>query len=810
MSKKAAKAAEAAKTPEEQEQDNQQKALASQWSKRIERALKEQTGAKLEERLKKQRQYVRGDVGDDGKGGLVRTNIVHSNFAAILPQVYAKNPEIAVTPTEAASGAAYAWVTPFCKTLQAVLNRKFIREARLKKRAKSAIRSAMTTSVGWAKVSWQKDIRKDPLIENRIADTQDNLQRIRQLIEEIEEGDESRCELEAKHAELNNQLASLQQQAELKIAAGIVVDRVLTEDMFILDDTITDFDGYEQADAIAHRVWMTCDAYKETFGKEPPQKATRYGGDKKDRGSSTGNASDKVELVAVFEVWNRIDNTVYTLCAGADEWSREPYVPETLGKRWYPFFALAFNPVDGRTEPLSDAELLIELQDEYNTTRTNFAEHRKENLPVRVYRKSGDLSDKDVLNLVNRKSGQWVGIEGDPKTPVNQDIAILNNPPVDPGTYDVQPILRDAEMVLGAGDAAKGVINKAKTATEAEIMAMGLQSRVGERQDVVEDWIADMANYAAELCLQEMTTPQVQRLAGPSAVWPQLDRQQVFDLVSIDIRAGSTGRPNQAKEREQWAALMPQIKDMVAQVMDLRANGQNDMAEMVMKLLEETLRRFDERIDIESFIPKREEGEQKAAEIPPEIMQQMQQLQQALQDMQAQNAELAQAADANLQRMTLDREKLDFEKRKAIDEFNARQEDREAERAARIEEARIKAEAEARARVEMEEIRANIKQQEIASQERIALAREMFGAVGAAQAGQAQGGTQQAAQAGQMQAESLAAMMAEMQQAMAVMGKQFAAALSNMQQHLSAPRRLIKDEAGEVVGLEIGAPGVMQ
>lgn len=801
MSKKAAKAAEAAKSPEEQAQDDQQRALARQWSARIERALKTRTESKLDERLKKNRKYVRGDVGDDGKGGLVRTNIIHSNFAAILPQIYTKNPEIAVRPTEAAGAGAYAWVGPFCKTMQAVLNRVFVRDARLKKRAKSAIRSAMTTGIGWVKVGWQKDIRKDPIIENRIADTQDNLQHIRRLIDDIEDGDAGRCELEAKQAELQNQLAALQEQAEVVAASGVVIDRVLTEDVFILDDTISDFDGYEQAEAIAHRVWMTAEQYKETFGRDTPKSATLYGADKKDRGASAGD--NKVELVAVFEVWNRIDNNVYTLCCGADEWSREPYTPDTLGRRWYPFFALAFNPVDGRVEPLSDAELLIELQDEYNTTRTNFAEHRAENVPVRVYRKSGDLSDKDVLNLVNRKAGQWVGIEGDPKVPVNQDIAILNNPPIDPQNYDVQPILRDAEMVLGAGDAAKGVINKAKTATEAEIMAMGLQSRVGERQDVVEDWIGDMANFAAELCLQELTPQQVQRIAGAEAVWPLMDRQQAFDLVAIEIRAGSTGKPNQAKEREQWAALMPQVRETIAQIKQLREAGQHDMAETAMKLLEETLRRFDERIDIEQFLPEKTDG--KAPPLPPEVMQQMQQMQQALQDMQAQNAELAKAADANLQRMTLDRERLDFEKRKAVDEFNAREADREASRASRLEEAKIKAEAEARARIEMEEIRAGIKQQEIASQERIALAREMFGVVGVAQAASQQQAGAEAAQVGAQQAEGFAAMLAEMQQAIAAMGGQFAQALNHMQQQLSAPRshRVLRDPvSGEMIGVE--------
>lgn len=786
---------------ETDELSEQQKALARQWGTRLEDALKKQREDKQEKRFKELRAYVRGDVGDDGEKGLVRTNIIHSNFAAIIPQIYAKNPEIAVTPTEAA-GNTVEWIPRFCKTLQVALNRKFIKEGRLKKRAKSAIRSAMTTSIGWAKVSWQKDIRTDPLIENRIADTQDNLQRVQMLIAEIQEGDDSRAELEAKQGELEQQLSALQQQAEVSVVEGIVIDRVLTEDIFVLDDTIYDFDQYEQADTIAHRVWMPCDQYKQAFGKDAPKTANRYGSDKKEFGKSIDQDEDKM-LVAVFECWNRTSNTVYTLCAGADEWAREPYVPKHIGQRFYPFFALAFNPVDGRVNPLSDAELLKELQDEYSTTRTNFAEHRSENLPVRVYRKSGDLTDNDIKALANRSANQWVGIEGNPDTPIEKDIAVLQNPPIDPAAYDVAPILRDAELVLGAGDASKGTINKAKTATEAEIMAQGLQSRVAERQDVVEDWISDMAQFAAEIMLQEMTPPQVQRIAGAEAVWPQMNKEQIFDLVQIEIRAGSSGRPNKSKEREQWGQMLPQIQQSMTQIMQLRQAGQNDMAEMMLKLMEETLRRFDERIDIESFMPQQEEGEQKPT-IPPELQQQIQQMQAQFQQLQAENAQLKQAADGAAQDIAFSREKLAFEQSKAGEEIRLKSEDSARNEAALIRAAEIKAQAQIIAAEKTAEISAELERERIASQERVEMAKAMTAMCqeqkSAAVAQETASAEALAVSDGQQQVMQ---MMDRMQQAMQAMAQHFSASLSAMQESLTAPKRVIRDDNGEIAGVEI-------
>ena len=774
-------------TPELSERD---KALAKKWGKRLETALKTQTKEKTEERYKKLRKYVRGDVGGDDSPGLVRTNIIHSNFAAILPQIYAKNPEIAVTPTEAA-GPSAEWVPGFCKTLQSVLNRVFIKDAKLKPRAKAAIRAAMTTSIGWAKVSWQKDIKTDPLIETRLADSQDNLQRIRHLISEIEEDDGSKCDLDAQQAELEQQIAAIEQQAEVTVVSGIAIDRCLTEDIFILDETLYDFDGYPQSAAIAHRVWMTTEDYEQTFGKEPPKTANKYGGDKKERKSSTEESN--VELVAVFEAWDHISNRVYTLCAGADEWAREPYTPEVLGRRFYPFFALAFNPVDGSIKPLSDTELLIELQDEYNTTRTNFAEHRKENVPTRVYRKGGDMTDADIKALSNRKANQWVGIEGNPDTPLQNDIAILQNPPVDPATYDVQPILRDAEMVLGAGDAAKGYISKSKTLGEAEIMAEGLRSRIAERSDVVEDWIAEMAQFAAELCLQQMTLEQVKRIAGEDAVWPQMSKADVFDLVQIEIRAGSTGRPNKAKEREQWGQMLPQIQKSVEQIMQLREAGQNDMAETVMKLLEETLRRFDERIDIESFLPPRKEEEGQQAQIPPELQKQMEQGQLMIQQLQQENAQLKQVADGKQADHEFKREQFDFEKKRAIDEAGFRNDQAAQTATAKAEELRIKADTQTRQAEIDAESKEAIERERIASNERIAMLREMT-ALRQSSEGQSENG--------QQQAQDVTAMLSEMQQAMQQVAMHFSHSLSTMQQQLTAPKRVIRDDDGNMIGVE--------
>lgn len=575
-----------------------ERAKARDWLQRIKRCLDDNRA--LFDEFERRRKSLRGVMGEGIKNEQ-RTNLTYSTIAAVLPQVYAKNPDISVAPSESVSPNRYEAVKLFAETLQAVLGRVFVRDANLKRRAKACVRSAMTTCIGWAKETYQKDIRRDPVIENRMNDIQDNLQRLEKTIAAIENPDKL-SEVDANRESLKQQLAALEAQVEKIVSEGLVLDHVRSEDIIILDATVRSFDGYKQAGAIVQRIWFSKDRFCAAFHMEPPRGSRSYAGPQNETEQKAGNGKQDC-FYCVYEVWCKDENTVYTLVEGHEGYIREPYQPTRLGRHWYPFFPLGFNLVDGQFYPMSDVELLEKLSEEYNDTREQLKDHREDSIPVRVVRAGGALTQDSVEKIQKRKSREIVVIEGAGGRALSEDMEEFPGVTVNPGLYDVTVIRSDVEMVSGASDATQGSVLKAKTATEAEILREGLQSRTAERQDTIEDWIQDMAVYGAEILLQELTPEQVMRIAGDEAQWPQMTRDEVFDLVSIEIRAGSTGRPNKTAEREQWAKLAPEIRDTVLQVAQLRAQGQEQVAQTLIELLKETLRRFDERIDVDKFIP---------------------------------------------------------------------------------------------------------------------------------------------------------------------------------------------------------------
>lgn len=709
MAEVAATSKTAERPNERPEPGEQEKALVADLWKRIKAARKKQ-----ETRFKNYEQFrnytagmtsnVAAAAGNSPMDGLVRTNLIFSTISTMLPQVYARNPDISVSPSEGVPPAQYKVFKKFSKTLECVVSRVLVKDGFLKKRMKQAVQAAMICEIGWVKLSFQESSVEDPLIKARISDIQDNLKNLDSLRQELLSDGKDPDLLKAK---LEEQVKSLEAKVEVSVAEGIVLDKLLSEHMLILDDSITEFHSIDQAGALAQELWFTEDQYKTALGYAPSSGATRYQEPKAGAATGTTSADNTTCFYRVYEVWSRTDNRRYTLCEGELGFCRPPVTPTRVGERWYPYFPLGFNFIDGRLYPLSDVVLIKNLQDEYEVTRSNFAEHRRLNVPVRVVRKGGSLTPADIEKIQNRRTGEVLVVSGDPGKPLRDDMGVLENPAIDPMLYDTTPIRADIELVTGSSDAVRGNVLKAKTATEAEIMREGLMSRVSERQDAIEDVIGEMAQYSAEGLLQRLTKEQVIRIAGPEAVWPVMSIEQVFDLVNIEIKAGSSGKPNKMREREQWLQLMPTIEKAMERIMLLRQNGMNDMADAVTELVRETLVRFDERIDVDAFIPPAHERQ--GGDMAQQAMTQLPQLQEQVQ-MLTQELEKAQGllADRSLEeRKVTQTETIANADRSAADarENNAVVARKDAD----VHRANVEADA----KVQIEEVRA-------ASEERIA------------------------------------------------------------------------------------------
>ena len=601
------------------QQDSQ--ALQQKWTARITHARAH--WATFHKRVRHNRNTVAGfnwSADPTGKDFYsLRANLIHGTISAVLPNVYARNPEISTTPTH--SGAD---IKLFCKTLEKVTNRA-LEHAQLKNRAKSTVRAALTCSFGILKVMFQRDPSKDGYIQGRINDVQENLLAIHELERDLHDNDQVHHH-DAKRAELEELIKSLQEQSEVQSAEGLVIDRVLTENLLI-DPSICEFWDYTDADWICQIIPMkrgqaealykknlaNAKIYQPGQGEPSHKKAKRLASMQMNAGS--GSVIDD-QQIAVLEIWDRATQRVYTMVEGATEWLREPYSPPRAGERWYPFFLLPYQVVDGQFIGPSLVDLTERLQDEHNEARDRFNQHRDLCIPGWVA--SADINEKTIKKHADSRFGEITIVDTEGK-PLNQVIIPRGHPKIDPIVYDTSAVRYDWEQVTGLQDAARSTVVRPKTATEANILQRALSGRVFEFKDQIEDWLQEIAQYSAQVLLQELTKEQVERYMGPPSTkttmvngelvmtmektydWPELTKDRIFDMVDLRIRAGTTGAPDGIEDKESWLKVLPMITNLSIQMQNLQARGMD--YEHIRNLLHETLLRYDDRIDSNLFIP---------------------------------------------------------------------------------------------------------------------------------------------------------------------------------------------------------------
>ena len=508
------------------------------------------------------------------------------------------------------------------------------RRAKLKPRGRRMVRSGLTIGVGIIKGSWQERTEPSPETTTAINDLQTEIKQAARLREDMDE--QTGSELDALMAEYQRHLESLRAEPERVVARGYAIDLVNGEDFQVAP-------GYTIADHCdapwnAHRIPMLKEDAQAEFGlaKKVIDQATIYTARKpvmvRDRsaneevetsteaitdadadGFTTGGTSRSPDAeacegsgdwVMVWEVWDRITGSVLTYIEGIRRWVRKPWKP-TATERFYPFFVYAMSEVDGQRHPQSPVSRASKLVDAYYRMSSQEEEHRRRCLPKILFHK-GQLNSETMNRVTTGQVGEYVGVET--TTPgINFNTLFFAAPyaPIDPALYDRQRLLNGIERIFGVQEALGGSVSVAKTATEADIQQQGFNARTGSRRDTLEALLGEFAIYTCQVLRAHMTAEEVRAIAGPDALWPEYGGPEELDaMVSIEIRAGSTGKPNTAAQREALTATLPLLKEGIERIGLLRNSLPEDMANSHVRLLEMVTAAMGDRIDLDELVPK--------------------------------------------------------------------------------------------------------------------------------------------------------------------------------------------------------------
>ena len=486
--------------------------------------------------------------------GTFQTLTVMQQQLALMRQTGIVNPQVMAFIQDFMQGAEKRQqMDKIAKTLEILFGHTLDNQMPpFKLNMKQLVRRALTTGVGYVKLGFKRELQKRPedvAQVNILTDAVKAAERVMADREDDQITDES-SELEVLRQQLDTAKSGMRDMVTFE---GLTFDFPRSTTI-VIDPACTTLRTFSGAKWIAHEFVLSREDIQEIYNVDVKSAQSIDGITEIKPTDSSG--------YLVWEIYEKKTGHVFTVMQGYQDYLREPAAPDFYLERFWPFFPICFNELeaDGTKKnsifPISDVELLKPIQKEYNRARESLRRHRMANRP-RHATPAGALSDTDKDNLMSADGNTTVELQGlGPNEDIRTKLMPVPTIPLDPQVYNTDLLFQDLLRTAGAQEANLGGTGGG-TATESSIAESSRMSSLSSNVDDLDDLLTELAKASGQVLLLEMSQESVKEIVGPGALWPEMDREQVAKEIGLEIRAGSSGRPNKAMEIQNFERLMP-------------------------------------------------------------------------------------------------------------------------------------------------------------------------------------------------------------------------------------------------------------
>lgn len=426
-----------------------------------------------------------------------------------------------------------------------------------KQQLKSLVRRVKTSKVGYINLGFQRIMEPRPMRNAEIIDCTSKIEAIEITLKKMQDGDEGIDELSAEYAQLQSNLEDLQNEQDMVVREGPVLDFYLA-DQVIVDRKCTHLKSLTGAEWIAVEFEYTPDQVLGIFGVDLEGQFTPYDKDGQPYRSGTDREH---QCVRVWCVQDKVNQQYFAVADGYCEFLKEPATPDIKIDRFWSVFPVVFNETEHFDEiyPKSDVEQAMDIQREYNRSREALRQHRIAATPWWV--EGRGLSPEEKSNISSRIPHAVVSLPALSNGEKVADILQAGpTPAIDPNLYEVEQHFNDLMRCVGYQEAQMGASSNA-TATETSIAQQSQSIAQADNSDDLDSVLTELARAAGQVMLLNLTKDTVIEIVGEGAVWPDAPetRQEASKELYLEAEAGSTGRQNTAAELANMERAMPFI-----------------------------------------------------------------------------------------------------------------------------------------------------------------------------------------------------------------------------------------------------------
>ena len=485
---------------------------------------------------------------------------------------------------------------------------------------KQAVTQVLVSRVAYIKVMYRRDMETVPTQtanDMEFSDRVNTLQAQLKQIEQDEAGPDDYRVAEAKILKqtIQKELAEIQKEVPPSVAGdeGVVHDW-LGSTSVLIDRNCTCLREFIGAKWIAHEMIMTTDECEAKFGISLKDTGAKYyvnaDGTYK-RSTPQSYTDDEKEIqakhlkVCVWEIQDKTTGSCYTICDGVKDFIKEPGPVYPEVSRFWSIVPIVFNcqvieendpHQDCTIFPRSNIRLAMPMQIDINTAGEGLREHRVANRPTWVGVKSAFAStsgQNDLLKLAGpRPAHELLLIENLlPDGDIRKLIMPLPTQPIDQKMYDNAASSQAMMLATGEQPSDLGAQRPDEKATGQNIAAQARATSVGSNIDDLDFAYSTVAQMDWEMLVQEMPQEVVTEILGPGAVWPDLRKEDIARSLFFKISAGSTGRPNEQADLNNFQIIAPQLGKLML-----------DAGKSLEPLIKEGVRRLGDKLDVDEFL----------------------------------------------------------------------------------------------------------------------------------------------------------------------------------------------------------------
>lgn len=523
-------------------------------------------------------------------------NIVFANVSALVPATYAKNPDVEITSEKSEDEKQ---TKLYERLVDVLFKRKQAPGINLKPKMRRAVVTTTLTNLSYLELSY---VRKEDSSEQAVAE-------IEALSKELAEAKkiEDIQEIEGK-------LQALEQKVSFLTASGPRV-RFRMPDMVHVDPNSEDPDLCD-ADYIIIGDYVRTDYLRAMYGRRDEQgewmsiykpthvlsgESDAQGHDDEinnftllDSGAEheTYGYKSKDEFehncrTLCWYVWDKTTRRV--LMFNDKDWSWPIWVwddPYHLS-RFFPVFPLAYYTDPEKRNAKSEVMYYLDQQDEINEINNERARMRHW-VMSKIFVNTNQVKDATKIEKFLRNDADELvfGLDIPDGSKLSDVIGSFPAPSTQfEQLFDSRPVLESINRLSSVTPVLQNVQFKTNTTNKAiDSYESTTQQRLDEKIDAIEDMLGDLGRALLEMCVQFMSTEEVNQLLGASYVeqnggWQEGQTVAQFnETYTCTIVGGSTLKPTAKVKKEQAMAM--------GQILGQFANASPMLVIVMLKMLE--------------------------------------------------------------------------------------------------------------------------------------------------------------------------------------------------------------------------------